>query len=135
MAVAIPESLKLLPFTYELFHEAFLNYFAASSSKIDALLPTVLSSLNIMLLDNFEHNTKFAISYVPFLMPVIRCKTSAVLFQKALQFFLLVSSKLSYEQRTQLSDLLEAELEDPLNCPLYSYDPVAFCIQSIQKDY
>lgn len=131
LAISLPDSLKLEPITYEMFHLSFLKYL--SSTDNCGFLPSLLGAVNSLLLDYFEHSQKYAFEYFPFVLNFLKIKNSPLIFNKCLQFFLLSLDNLSELDRVTLACQLEKELDDPQNCPLYPLDPVTFCYEIVEN--
>ena len=129
LAISLPNSLKLEPLTYEMFHESFLKFI--SSCDNCGFLTSLLGAINSLLLDYFEHSQQYALHYFPFVLNWLKVKNNPFLFNKCLEFLLLSLDKLTESDLSLLANQLEKELDDPQNCPLYQIDPVTFCYEII----
>ena len=139
LAIYIPNQLKLEPITYELFHKSFLeylNFISSSSSKCESVHPALLSAINSLLSDSFEHSLKFFPEYLKFIFPFLKSKNQ-ILFQKSLQFFYLNFKLIPKKFHQKLLQFICDELAEPLHCFLLSYNPVDFCkqIQNFEKNF
>lgn len=133
LAISLPESLKFEALSYEMLHESFIWYLSESSNgKIEN--SSLLSVINSLLLDYFEHSRKFGLRYFGFVLPLLKSKNNLVLFSKALEYFTLLRNDLTDEHVQQLLPLLEKELEESQNCQFHSVDPSVFCKQILSKD-
>lgn len=134
LAISLPSSLKLESLAYEMLHESFLWYL--SNSRNDVILPSLLGAINCLLLDYFEHSTKYALRYYPFIVQILaQSSKNPVLYNKAIQYFLQVKHDLSFDHCSQLSQILEHELNDSQIFTLNSIDPIQFCKQTIDGSF